>query len=785
MKILFYAIFTGAVMLLANPVAKAQSPKEQIAKAFTDYFFLERENLHVHFDKNIFLTTEHIWFKGYAFHRKGNIPFYATTNIFASLIDQNGKIIETQLLYGSMGSFSGNFKLGDQFSTGKYYIQFYTNWMNNFTEDESAVYPVTIINNHDNATAPIGVPDPAAVTITFRAEGGTLLQGVQNSVGITVTGCGNSPLPVTTIAIEDISGKVLKTVPLTKNGYGRFSLDGTAASAYKAVAVINGKRHEQFLPARVSNGVALEINSYSAPDKVQIKLSTNKATLQSLGGKPLYVAIHQDEKAVILEMNIEKDKTEYILAVAAKDVYSGVNTIRVLDGEMNQLAERMFYKYARNGPELSLARKQNTADGDEYAGKAGPNMSLSISVLPDKSISIDESYDIFGDLLISPYLAGNEKVCGRKYLDNPTRSKHYELDLLLLNKASKYTWNTILNNPPKNNSSFDIGMSMKGKLTQKINKNATKLRIASPEAMLIETVDVNEDNEFFLNNLIVTDSTKVKFTLLHKGKASEDIKLYPQLSNNIRPYNKAYRPSASCNYIASSQEEDFEMPAFTGKVIELEEVKIKAAPRFKHAKSFGNSQLRAYKISEGDQSMFFYILDLIRYQGFDVENNGLDVNIYGRTVNTINGQRTMPMIYVDNMIVMDPVVLMNVQTADVDELYINQHAVFPSVDNKMGIIKIYMRKDYSSRAKKEADNSFLITKGFKKIMPFSNADYASTSGKGFENFGLIDWHPLITTDETGQFSFTIPRGPQEAIKVLIEGFAPDVTMISEIRTVAQ
>ena len=132
----FYLSCLLFLALFYPNLTNAQGNKEKIGKAITDYFHLERENIHVHLDKKIFLNNEQIWFKGYVFHRKLNIPFFATTNIYANLIDDDGNIIDTQLLYGNIASFSGSFKLNDTFKSGRYYLQFYTNWMNNFTEDE-------------------------------------------------------------------------------------------------------------------------------------------------------------------------------------------------------------------------------------------------------------------------------------------------------------------------------------------------------------------------------------------------------------------------------------------------------------------------------------------------------------------------------------------------------------------------------------------------------------------------------------------------------------------------
>ncbi len=238
MKNSIYVFFLISSMLIFNQKINAQQGRnDEIIKAVTDYFFLERENIHAQFDKNIFMTNESIWFKGYVFHRKKNTPFFTTVNIYASLMDSEGKIIETKLLYGNIGCFAGGFKLGSSFKSGKYYIQFYTNWMNNFIEDESAVYEIAIVNHETGSGNALAKADPSKINIELNPEGGTLLRDINNNIGIHVTDCNHNALPVTSADIIDGSGKTVKTVQLNKLGYGKFDLPSSGnSSEYKAVS---------------------------------------------------------------------------------------------------------------------------------------------------------------------------------------------------------------------------------------------------------------------------------------------------------------------------------------------------------------------------------------------------------------------------------------------------------------------------------------------------------------------------------------------------------------------
>jgi hypothetical protein len=775
-------------LFLPNQTSAQATKKEQIAKALDDYFHLERENIHVHFDKKVFLTSEKVWFKGYVFHRKMNMPFFATTNIYASLIDSDGNLIETQLLYGSLASFSGSFDLKNT-KSGKYYLQFYTNWMNNFTEDESAVYEVDVINPEQGITSNLALPDLSKINISFHPEGGTFVKDCSNSIGISITDCNGNPVQGANASILNSNGETLKTIQLNKFGFGRFDLVANTTTGLKAEVTVNNVKYQQALPQPQLTGVTMEINNYAVPDKLIAKLKTNKITADSFGNQPLHMVIQQDEKALIYEFNFAKGKLEQAIAIPQNEIFDGLNTIRIIDPNLKQIAERIIFKYPKEGLTAEIKPAVKTAESTEIKGKIDyPTMNVSISVLPEGTAGMAENNDMYGSFLIAPYIENSKGLSGKYYLTGYTRSKHHELDLFLVNQTSKYKWRDIMQNPPKNTHTFDMGVSLKATLNNKLkNKKDYKVRVVSISGMIDEQVDINEKGEIQLDNLILADSSRIQFSLLEKGVKKQELKLYPQIFNNVRKFNKAFKPiPAECliNNGNDSLFADYDLPKLPADVIELEEVVVAVNKNeLKYKRAPGNGQLKGYKITDYESSGFFYIIDYIRYHGFDVVNDGANISIFGRFVTTINGQRTMPMVYMDNVMVMDFNMLMNVQTSDVDEIYINRNAVVPSVDNKMGIIKMYMKKGFSRAKKGVEDTSFYVKDGFQVTEPFQNISYTSTSDKGFENFGVIDWHPVILPDANGEFTLNIPNTSQKTVKLLIEGFSVDGRMISEIKTI--
>ena len=779
----FLAICT--LLIMSQKAYTQQGRNEEILKAVTDYFFLERENIHVHFDKNVFMTNESIWFKGYVFHRKKNVPFFTTVNVYASLIDSDGKILETKLIYGNIGSFSGSFKLGNKFKSGKYYVQVYTNWMNNFTEDESAVYEVAVVNPQTGAGNALAKADPSKINIEFTPEGGTLLSGTANSIGIHVSDCNHNAIPaVSSIDIADASGKMIKKIQLNKLGYGRFDLPADI-QGYKGVVIIDDKKHEQPLPASQIRGIALEVNNYAIADQTIIKIRTNKPTAESFGARPIYIVIHQDEKATVLELKINNKNLEQTLAIPNTDIVDGMNTIRILDSDLKQLAERMFYKYPKTVLTAELTKGLETPAKVEYKGRINhPNMNLSVSVLPENTISFDDTNDIYSSLQLLPYLDNDKKASGRHYFTTLTKAKLYELDLYLMNQKSKYRWINILQNPPKSNYTFDMGVVLKGTVPGAVDTKFAKIRLYSLTSGIDEMTDVSDKKEFTFNNLVIPDSSYVNFTLLKKGAQPKELTLSPQILNNNKKFNKPYQPQPRC-YAPQTASETLANPNIFTESTELSEVTIEGTT-LKYANSFGNGDLRGYKITPEQANMYQNIMQFIKtFGGFYVNENPTTgaLQIYSRTVNSINAAQAGPIVYIDGVQALDFSMLPLILMSEVDEIYMSSTAIVPSIRNYQGIIRIYLKKGVRP-GRKPNTPEIIIKNTFEKALPFENVTYNSVDDKGFDNFGIIDWQSTIMTNEKGEFTLSIPKMSSKPLKVLIEGFSADGKLISEIKTLS-
>ncbi|MDI1257225.1 MAG: hypothetical protein PSV16_14115 [Flavobacterium sp.] len=774
-----------AALFVFTAALKAQETdpiKEKIITAADNYFALNRENIHLHFDKTIFLNDEQIWFKGYVFDRKNNLPFYTTTNVFATLYDENGNKLKEQLLYANTGSFSGSFKL-DKMVSGNYYIRVYTYWMNNFIEDESATYKIRVIDNTEPRSVQFTKPDYSNVVVEFQPEGGNLIKGTNNVVGIQLKGCAGNEIPMAEGEILNAKGEVIQKIFTNKFGFGRFEILPTDET-YKAVLTINNKKIETILPAAVSNGIALEVNNYAIAGKFVVKLRTNSSFVTQLTEKQLYIIIQQDEKLSIVNADFKNGNKEQQFVLSNEYLYDGINIIRIIDADYRQLAERLIAKFPDSILESDVSFIDKHDGTISISGKLNHgNANISISILPENSLRLDVN-DIFADFFINPYLTV-PILNASYYFVAPSKAKKYELDLLLLNqKSAKYNWKNILSDPPKNEYPFENGLSIQGSVNQPLkDRSKFTIRLDSWASHVRVFSEIDENNDFHFNNIIAADSSKVSISLLKPPTFEEsELKYTAKITNGKRQFNKIFAPiKCVCEIPATDLTEDYSFPERQKKMIYLNEVAVKQKPTngLTRQNILGNSNLRGYKVKDTD---VMPLLTYIGNNGFDVFNRNGDVAIYSRGGSTtINGSRTRPIIYLDDVQVRSDDMLDNIVMNDLDEIYLSAQAIVASMNNFHGMIKIYRKKPVYV-APKLASLPYTLNGGFSRINTFENVTYNNTKGQGFTNFGVIDWEPYIITEESGIFKCYFPHKNQKEIRLLIEGFTIDGKLISEIKT---
>jgi hypothetical protein len=182
MRILFKIFF---LLFFFKSFSQTISNQEKIKNYIDTYFYYDRENIHVQFNKNIYVNNEDLAFKGYVWSKNNSLPHANTANVELVIYNEQQQIIQKQLLYTIKGAFAGGLHLNDKFKTGKYYFHFYTNWMNNFKEDDSFTQTIEIINKNEPYNFKTNEPNWKTATITLFPEGGSIINDINNTVGVT------------------------------------------------------------------------------------------------------------------------------------------------------------------------------------------------------------------------------------------------------------------------------------------------------------------------------------------------------------------------------------------------------------------------------------------------------------------------------------------------------------------------------------------------------------------------------------------------------------------------
>lgn len=784
-------IFFLILVFLLSMAGFSQAPmlqnQDKVSTAITNYFKLDRENIHLHLNKNQFLTTDKIWLKGYITEKKTGLPYDPTSNVFVTLLDENGLKIKSFLFYAENSTFEGSIPLDPKYKTGKYYLQVFTNYMNNFSEDESSVYKIYILNPSENKKITTTEINYASVGMNFSPESGVLLEGVINTVAIQVKDCNNNGVAVKDGTVYDSKGTVITTFSTNAFGYGKFDIVMKHNETYKAIIKLNEKTIEKTLPQPTLNGITFSVNSFTFSDKAILKIKTNERTLASVNNERHSIVVQKNNSASYLEFSFD-NKTEKTISIPTELFSGGVNTIYLLDKNLSKIGERVIYKqqYTNSKTDLQVALSAN--DSIHINGITSlPLAEMSISVLPENALYDNGSQNIYNAKVFSDL---KQNIPGGAYfLSDFNRNKHFELDNILITSQSKYDWKAILYTLPKENYEFDNGLNIRGKInTELSNKADYKVNLTSLVFGINEFTSITDTNEFYFKNLYATDSTKIHFSLLNKKGKMDEMKMACSITNNKRNFNKRFTSESTLcptifKDIKSNEDGFFPQIANTTLLDSISVTGAKKKPALTNSQRFGNGMSKGYKISEKDATSFRDVLQFIASHGYDVSTEAGNVIIVGRVATSFLGTKS-PAVFMDDVPVSDFNLLLNYSLIYIDEIYVNKRGYGGGMNASNGVIRIYTKKgiDAVRSSTRIKSGSIVVEDGFQPWTEFVTPKYTSFRDNGFQAYGTINWIPKVATDTNGTFKFAIPNLYQAKVKVIIEGISSDGQIICEIKT---
>ena len=278
--------------------------KEKIAIALDNYYELERENIHLHLNKTVFLSNETIWFKGYIYDKKTNSLNIGTTNVYISLYNSERKELSNNLFFASNGTVDGQLNLPKELESGMYYLHVYTNFMNNFEEDESTYQEIEIINPKEiNSEKKY---DRNNISVTLNYEGGNFITDCDNNIVVEIKDCFNKGIEIQEIKVLDEKQNTVITFSTNNMGYGKFTLPNTKKEIYSIEGINNDIKFSSKLKLPTSETFNL-IMKKNNDESYTFEIRTNQNTLKKFENEELFLLIQKDRATRFITFKIQKN----------------------------------------------------------------------------------------------------------------------------------------------------------------------------------------------------------------------------------------------------------------------------------------------------------------------------------------------------------------------------------------------------------------------------------------------------------------------------------------------
>ncbi len=342
---------------------------------------VHHERLFVHTDRDFYVAGEHINFCVYLLDDQQSQPRSGFVYLALRRAD---KIVERVTIPMEQGRASGTLYVPDTLSTGHYGITAFTNWMRNQDEQSYFNKQLLIANRFDSEPFfDISPRDPSQKPdLSFYAEGGTLVEGVENHVVIKA-GL-SSGLQMREIWIRDMEHDTVAHATLDASGMAGFHLQPDSGKTY--YAIIQGEREELALPEVSSSGCALHVN---------IRQHILSVALLQPPENPVaawFRIIHRDK--VVYEQGLAPNDQSIHISIQDEDIPEGLLTLEAVDRNREVVSRRHWLNARHDAMGLSLETDRDTIGPRESinihldgSGMTDDHATLSLAVVPEASLT--------------------------------------------------------------------------------------------------------------------------------------------------------------------------------------------------------------------------------------------------------------------------------------------------------------------------------------------------------------------------------------------------------------
>ena len=520
---------------------------------------IPQEQIFIHTDNTCYFLGDTLFYKAYV-RRSDGLPSRVSKVLYVELLNQDGYLVQRQLLELDKGEAFGNFMLNDTLYGGYYELRAYTRWQLNWGETEhphtdyaekwffnkrmakeyyrdyeklySKVFPV-----YDKPKSPGDYEHfmtlrplrrqykadgemPQAV-IHFFPEGGHLILGVKNRVAFEANDDEGMHIEGT-LTILDESGNIVAEAKTEQRGRGSFEFIPANGTKYKSQFTWKFKTGQQELPNVESEGCAIMVTQENGEVKVNLSLRGTAAN------EPLGMTVMNQGQLLDFRELGEGQQLSAILT--ADKLQTGVCQVTIFNVEGRIYADRLFFVQKDDfRPQSITFSGINDTPTEPFApislqvNTNTPNGHISIAVRDAAHTEyIYDSGNILTEMLLSSQIRGF--VEKPEYFFEKDDAQHQRaLDLLLMIQGwRRYDWHTmatpgafVLSHMPEQTP------LMTGEVNKYQTEKAENLFAQEAEKMAdannVETQEEDEQAESKTEAESATDESNKEKENLHDG----------------------------------------------------------------------------------------------------------------------------------------------------------------------------------------------------------------------------------------------------------------------------
>lgn len=760
-----------------------------LISSYENYSDLAREVAYIHLNKTTYIKGESIGFNAYVLDKSSKVLSGETVNLYCTLSDSKGKIIKKKLILITEGVGRGHFEVDSLFTTGDYTFKAYTKWMKNFDEQNYYIEKINVIDA--SVTSELKTSVAVEVDAQFLPEGGHLVSGVQNTVGVIIKDGRN-------LGISRVRGNIVKkgdetvitSFQVNSYGIGRFNITPQEGEAYEAIFEVDAQKYR--VPIIKANRRGITLSLQALKDKVAISLKTNTETLSEIKDQQYKLLLHNGYELKETIISFE-DKEEVLRVFLEEDLYRGVNIFTLMDAYNRPLLERMYFNYkgidfleSKSGVTYQVSK--DTLEIKVPFAKTNTSQfhNISVSVLPEETRTYNSHHSLPSYVMLAPYVRG-EIEDGSYYFRGVTAKKRYELDNLLITQGwSSYDWDTIFNDPPEDDYDFEYGINY----TINLNKEIKNSLLIYPNTnSATKVVSFEEGETSYEDRFFPVEGEKIRIGEVKRKGGVGEPSLYLQFDQKEIPaYNAIDETSLlSSEYkgkglIDRSRDIDFED---WGRFEELDEVTVVKKKEYTRAEKLQNSSFGKIDVFDDRKiRQYQFFSNYISGRGFIVNEDYTNATFNIRIRNPLTPNNIIPVIYLDNTILSDFSVLFRYSLEFVDYIEVNPTGLGGGLRGGAGIIKIYTDPKKKLKAtQKTSYKEYDIPLTFSTPKRFYKPKYGSYNTTFFKEYGVIDWFPDLKLDNNGDLNIKTINNDYSGVKLFIEGILKDGTFISEIKEI--